>query len=467
MVGLTPSQFWKDEYRYRIGLFLYKIKNKSNFTLSKGNKSVKLLLSLNQYNSLKEAFDKGDSTALNNFVFADQKNNQYKGTGRFEKTSEFGGGGGSTDKHSTFESAQCVYNAALMIPTTGYKKYKFTIEKLQAAFRSTDTKVSESRFKSIKDLSELWKISSELGAVYLKSKFPKYFGSGYQHHRASSELVEHINKQFNKINRIEKVFEQINKWSPADIWMVDRHYIKDFKKELKTTENFIQLNKLLEKSIKEKKLLGVSLKQMKRSTTLLWRNYSPFTTGIAQPSFKFKSFSLGLVSFTNSKNTHLFYEGGEFLFRYKDGYFIGEVISKNSREGSVSGQNGPKSTIGKYAKDYLGKATTSGSNVLTIILDSPASDGYTTLMDNFYENYKLCIENTGDADYKDKPSFLAAVEDKLYKNDKEWFVSKYIGTEIMSLISQATEENKNKFTTSVLTYATAQSELSAPYIIIK
>jgi hypothetical protein len=456
MANLLPGQFFDhSRYAYRIDLFLDKIRKQSPFTLNVGNKKVIIGADLN---ALAKAFRLRDKNTLKTFPFIDTKTDEeIVGIGKFKKTDEFGRTG-AADVTETTESAQCVYNVALMESSSG-NDYKFGIDSLEKAFKSKSSVVSEKKFSRIKQMPERWIISSESGAKFLKKKFPKYFGFGYQHHRGSKVLVEKIETQFKKINRIDKHFGEVNKWSPADIWMVNGTMISDIVKELENTTNFLELNQLLEEMIANQILLGVSLKQMNDTPTMMWKNYKQ--GGFTPPSYKFEKFLLAKVGFLNSKQTHIFYDGGEIVFKCFSGAgsYSGEILGKRARMGKVSGQWGPKSTIGISAKQHLGRATTGGADILRTFQSGNHIDK-SILYNTFWENYQL----TGDQEYQTKKAFAAALSTK---KDDEWFVSKYMGTEIMSLVHQATPENRNRFLTALLSYASSESENSAPFVIIK
>ena len=459
MANLAPGEFFNhSRYAYRIDLFLDKIRKQSPFTLA--NTTKKVIIRANNLNALERAFKLKDRNALIRFPFVDiNTNEEIIGTGKFEKTNEFGRTD-ATDVTETTESAQCVYNVALMESSSG-NDYKFGIDSLEKAFKSKLSDVSETKFSNIRKMPERWKISSESGAKFLKKKFPKYFGFGYQHHRGSKVLVEKIETQFKKINSGEnKSFGDINKWSPADIWMVDSRKISAFVKELENTTNFLELNRLLEEMIDKQILLGVSLKQMNDNPTMLWKNYK--RGGYTPPSYNYESFSLGKTGFLNSKNTHIFYDGGEIVFKCFSGAgsYSGEILGKRARLGKVAGQAGPDSVIGIIAKRHLGKATTKGAVILKSFTGEDRTIDKTVLYQTFWKNYQL----SGDKEYSDAQTFANAINKE---KDEEWFVSKYMGTEIMSLVNQATPENRNKFLTGLLSYASSESENSAPHLVIK
>ena len=108
------------------------------------------------------------------------------------------------------ESAQCVYAAALWYKNGDYSSK--TLLEVAGKFTETD----EQNDKIANKLSGDWQESSIAIANRMyeergwKSKnFKFYRGKG---------VMSRIEEQFKKLNRIEKEFTNINKWTPADIW---------------------------------------------------------------------------------------------------------------------------------------------------------------------------------------------------------------------------------------------------------
>ena len=125
---------------------------------------------------------------------------------------------------------------------------------------------------------------------------------------------------------------------------------------------------------------------------------------------------------------------------------------------------GPKSVIGIYAKEYFGQSTTSGAEVL-----KRYNSDYSELVKEFYTNYKNADKGGDNPGFMDAESFIRAVTVKS-KQHLAWFVSKFMATEIMAILNTANDDHnntkKNGFITDILSYASSQSENSAPFIEI-
>ena len=181
----------------------------------------------------------------------------FGGSGGLAATS--GQGAGSEITELT-ESAQALYAAAKWNRTRDYSD-----EDLKRA--STYVDVSEDIKKILKDLPSLWRNSCILGAERLSQEFG---GKKYTFHRQST-WVKKLEDHFKVLNRKSgKYFSNINKWSPADIWLVS-----DAGKriDLLQTTSLVELNTKLKEALKSKDIIGVSLKQLVDKVKLSYVNY--------------------------------------------------------------------------------------------------------------------------------------------------------------------------------------------------
>ena len=456
--NLAPNELLRPDKMWTRSLFLTKFKNGEPFTLHKGQRKVTLESDRASIAALEKAFKgRGDATALNDFEFVDTNGNRYTGTGRFQKTNEFGstgglGGGSRTTK--TTESAQCIYNVALILKNG--VGYKFTIEHLEEAFKSNKTQISERSWKKIKDINGNWKESSELIAQELRLKLPLYFKTNMEHHHQSS-FVAAIEARFKLINGIisPKQFGNINKWNPADIWIVKSGYKSTFLQELKKTETFIQINRLLEQGIIDKKLIGVSLKMAVRTATLEYVNHKQ--GGWTPPSYEYESHNLSPRHFMKSNNGTIIYDSGQIVFRTVRGpsAFNGEILGKRARHGKISGQHGTQSALGIYGDKYLNATFEREAIVLSKHLNTPEKS-----LEKFWRYYLLTGDKSFDNSNSGKNDFI----DKVSEKDVQWYVSKYKATELMAALAPASKEDKDKFVTACICYASSQSENSAPFV---
>ena len=155
------------------------------------------------------------------------------------------------------ESAQCLY-AALAFRSLGRK------------IKETDVSVSnfekcklfidvDAKFEDMVNIADDWVASSIKGANELYSKVSK--NVKWTFHRGSQK-VNLIESKFKELNRKEKLFSNINKWSPADFYLVGSSMGETDWKSIKDVTTIKGLNQLMIQFIDENKLMGVSLKKI-------------------------------------------------------------------------------------------------------------------------------------------------------------------------------------------------------------
>ena len=125
------------------------------------------------------------------------------------KSKTSGGSGAGADITKLGESAQCVYAAAKF-----YNDGDYSSESLLKSARGF-TETDEQDTKIANDLTGDWQESSVAIAERL---FLEFSGKNYTFYRGKDFMTKVENK-FASLNRIEREFTNINKWSPADIYM--------------------------------------------------------------------------------------------------------------------------------------------------------------------------------------------------------------------------------------------------------
>ena len=181
-----------------------------------------------------------------------------------------GGARGGTRIANLGEGSQCIYAAVafgLGKNITQRDITKTNIEKYKKKF-DIDSTVDE----ILDDLPEIWMNSSILGANKLFDNFFKVNGK-FTFHKASkdagSKIVRKINELFQKFKKDEGLSLNINKWNPADFWLVSSEFDIKILEDEKTMEGF---NQQIQKQLLNNKLIGISLKQMGGKATLTINN---------------------------------------------------------------------------------------------------------------------------------------------------------------------------------------------------
>lgn len=186
------------------------------------------------------------------------------------KAPQGGGARGGTRIANLGEGSQCIYAAVafgLGRNITQRDISKTNIEKYKNKF-DIDSTVDE----ILDDLPEIWMNSSILGANKLFDKFFKVNGK-FTFHKGSkdagSKIVRKINELFQKFKKDEGLSLNINKWNPADFWLVSSEFDIQILEDEKTMEGF---NQQIQKQLLNNKLIGISLKQMGGKATLTINN---------------------------------------------------------------------------------------------------------------------------------------------------------------------------------------------------
>jgi len=95
--------------------------------------------------------------------------------------------------------------------------------------------------------------------------------------KTGDNIMTKIAKLFSYANKREKSFGDVNKWSPADIYLASDKADKVIEKELKVAEkayNFQQLNECINDLIDKGELIGLSLKKSVKSASLYRINFT-------------------------------------------------------------------------------------------------------------------------------------------------------------------------------------------------
>lgn len=392
--SLTFGEIVRPDRAYRADLFITKYKSGEPFETTGGDKVVL------QYDpSVEKAIRTGNSKGLPTKALK-TLDGQELTFGKLKKTAEFGGGrgsGGGSDNTRATESAQCVY-AQLMWdnPNT-----KFSPDELKSAFQKTNT---DAKLDEILLNDDQWIASSINGARILHKVLKK---KQYTWHRGS-QWVSKLEEVFKKLNSEEKLFSNVNKWTPADIWAVARG--AENKYNIHGAKSFSELNNELLKAYAARDIMGISLKKIGKKPKLSQVNFrAPFVP----PKFIKQTF--GKKNFYGAKDGYLYGSGG-FQIQFRTfPTFQCEIVGKKAKHGKVS-----YGGISDAMKDATGRPLTNKKVVEQMLKNKPDM-----FYDNFWKNYSMTSE-------KDSKETLMA---NLQKKDFEWNVSKYMVLELFTAIN--------------------------------
>jgi hypothetical protein len=420
--SLTFAEITRDDRAFRADLFLKKYQTFEPFETTDGKQVV-----LKYNKEIEKAIFSKDSK-LARSVGLETMDGEKISFGKLKKTEEFGGGrgsGGGSDNTRATESAQCVYLQAIWDnPNT-----KFTPDDIRNAFSRTHT---DAKVDEVLLGDEAW-ISSSIDTAKSLHKVLKK--KTYSFHRGSA-WVNALEKKFKELNREEKAFQNVNKWTPADIWMVAKG--AETKYDIQGAKSLQYLNNELLKAFAERDILGVSLKKVSGRLRLTQVNYkAPFK------SPKFTKVSYGKRDFFKSKDGYIMYGGGEIQFRTFP-TFQCEIIGKAAKHGKVS-QGGIDAAL---------YATTTSRLENRKQLEASIKKDREGFLDKFYNFY------TGTTN---KPVSREDFGKELSSKNIEWLVSKYYVTTLFTMVKGREQE----FMTYLYRVAKSQSKLSAVHLKVQ
>jgi len=417
--SLTFAEITRNDREFRLELFVKMYKTNQPFTLTDGTNVVF------KYNAAIEGALRSGNSKLANSIKLEMLDGTKLAFGKLSKTAEFGGGsgsGGGAKLTREAESAQCVYLQAIYDDP----KTLFSPDALALAYRKCHV---DSTLEDVLGVPDVWKNSSIGIARKLSKSLTK---KRYSFHRGSS-WVAILESKFKELNRNEKVFGNINKWSPADIYMVAEGAENRY--DISGAQTIQYLNNELLKAYAARDIMGVSLKKTTGKVKLSSINYKkPFK------SPKFSSLSYGKRNFFNSKDGYVLYVGGEIQFRTFP-TFQCEIIGKDAKHGKVS-HGGIDSAL--YAT--VRKTTENRTELENYIKKD--LDGF---LDKFYNVYSTAINNPLNRD-----EFMSNIKKKKF----DWLVSKYYVTTIFSMIKGKEQE----FMALLYRVAKSESKLSAVHL---
>jgi len=352
-----------------------------------------------------------------------------------------GGSGAGAEVTKLAESAQALYAAlAFNVLKRQITNKDLTKENFKKALETADT--DEKFEKLINDLPDDWIESSISGANAL---YKKYGGKGkYTFHRGS-KLVETIEKIFTTINRQERAFGNLNKWSPADIYMIaDKSAIRDISEE-KTLKG---LNEKMFECIQKNTVIGVSLKKNETGTAKLSEKNFPTDSKITTASFRGTS--------TNLDAMDGYIKWGLAVSEKIQFRSFGGETSLTGWQGEIKGASANQGKVSLGPLNYILKRH--GFKELPSSLESARlaeqnSDKHAEDIAKMMVEYKLI-----------KSSEVSAMTKTIQTKSNKYRYSKYLVLKLLLEMERAPKDKADEVVKDIYLYASSQASFSAPYI---
>lgn len=444
MAKLNAADFFKEATASRPDrkrIFLDKYKNGEPFTMNSGI-NVVFKFDKKVYEQVAGLIP-GDNKGYAAVVLLGTDNKRYKMTD-LAKTKEFGGGGGSgagAENTKMNESSVCMwcavyksYGAADL--ATVIKNYK----------KVTDAYITDEKdVNMISQTDQAWLDHYERTAEFLVNGL---FKQGEWVFHRGSELVNEINNKFKEVNKkMSTPFANINKWSPADIWVSK----KGFKLDLSKVMFMDDLNRYLINELKNRNLIGISLK--KTANSIHQTNYN---VGEKRPPMYFDGYRVMSTkkdaNIFSSKDVYIVGKGEDTIdmqvrsFDDLSGY-QGELIGAVAKYGKIA--HGPMNMIlGDLGLETLPEQQ-------TIVTKARNKDA--NLAKELYKTFSKYASPGMSED-----QFLTIINSKNTKAD--WLFSKYLGVKLIDILMTAKQSQRDEFVQGALGYALSNTKHSAPFI---
>lgn len=454
MASLSPSELYKEGRGERIIEFIRRYENNIPFELVSGGTII-----LKYDKTIADVIKNKRTWNTQNHSLTDM-NDVPIAWNKLQKTEAFGGGKGSgagAAATNINESAQCVYLEAYQA------KYKnnsvnatdiiFTTDELKASFNSSLLYVNTT--DDIIALDDTWVKSSKAIAYTFFNNIADKNKKYVFHHR--SGFIDTISNKFAELNsKDKKIFSNINKWNPSDIWAIEINKINDISTTINNCSTLVELNQTIYKLLKSKKLIGLSLKKTTGKTS--HHKYLNFNSKSSYLNYEFLRFTSSPNGFFASKDMYIIFDGGKLQFHNFGGTTVQGQISGTAAFGGKVGQG----TIMLIIKRLAGKENTKDNtrfvfrkDDLLKILSNTKSVEFEELIKNYlYEEYsKVTIGNKLTSD-----KFLAECK----KRDKLWLFSKIYTIQLMNIIKKYKIEQHFLF--SALSYAGSEDKMSSSFV---
>ena len=369
---------------------------------------------------------------------------------KIKKTQEFGsntGSGAGAKATEMFESAAC-WMTALAYKHKGLPVgYVLKESDFDAVKSHVDTTATQKECFMFLNNNSDWMTSTIKTANKLYDT-QEFKNTSFHFYRGKS-VVDTVEEHFKVVNKNEeRPFSNVNKWTPADIYMCDCNFDST---SITDTVNFADLNLQMMKLIKEKKLIGVSLKGLgSGEANISKKNF------IGGPKKQERTFSgMRAKSLFGSMDVYFTASPGniEVQFRATD-------TAGKTWQGEVMGESAKHGKIGGGVLDNVLKKVLGNTNGLFKKTGYTKTSAIASAADNLDDEIlKLAVANK-DMFTDDEDVTLTNISGM----PKKWKFAKYMGLVLADIMRTASKKDQDDIATKLYLYATSESDESAPYI---
>lgn len=441
MTALRPGELSKPNSKTkepRIDILKHAVINGITLALAKDNSEIKFANTPENIT----AVDNFDGKTPLNLVTVD---GQTVSSSKIGKSAIFGGGagaGGGTENTAQTESGQCLWLAAML--EYGNQPIEFfTPSILKKAMNRID--VGKTSFDEMVSMDSAWQVSAYLSAQKIIKA--GYATKKHKLHRDSSTMnyiYKTAKKQAFKNSGISALTD--DKWNPGDIWAIEDGV--DLKKELDTS-SIGALNTSLLRLFKERKVVGISLKLVKKEAKAKEYNVE----GSPQ-SHKFVSGAVKTQrgTFFSNKGGTVQFSGGTMEIRPNN--YLGankiEIMGKTARGGGAGW-----GVIMAAGKRYLNVNIPAHGSIKRIA--QKLASGKNKRSELYFYKMAKSADASLTFDY-----YMEEIRNK----DAGWFSAKLAAVMIVHYLNNNKGRKADSFVNAIVNYAASSSDDSSAFVKI-
>ena len=366
------------------------------------------------------------------------------------KSPAFGGKGqgqGATGNTAKGESLQCLYLAAMLRERGKPDFPHFTPELLKDSYNDIDV---DATFVEIMKIDPAWHYSAYVSAEYLIDK--KFVNKKHIFHRGSSVMKKIYNMKKTAFKNSNKPVLTDDKWNPGDIWAVEKGVNISSVLDDSSIEN---LNASLIKAYKDKKIIGISLKQVNSLKKKAKHTEYNLTTA-EQDSHKFSSVKLKSdgSTFWKSKYGFIFFDGSRKMDMRAPANFAAlnvEIQGKGARGGRAG-----YSQIEYAAKVYMNKTLPTNRQ---LVADARSMEGGKN-KSKAEAFYKMLSKIHSDIK---KDEFMSGIAE----SDGGRIHANLGITYIADALMRSNQTQRDKFVSHLINYAGSKSSDASVYVKVE
>ena len=398
---------------------------------------------------------------------------------RLEIKPTAGGSGAGAIETAKNESLQALFCALRWNMNENLTANNWSLDALQTQYSVNcdlnPTSLWSNNIEVLLTVNPKWIESHIKGANLIYHKVREINSSKtYKFHRGSN-VVKQIENTFKRCDKIYpggKNFSDLNKWSPADIYIISNEFITSGLSQLTASPSLEVLNQKMQEYFDSGDLIGISLKKIE-SGDGRWsvKNHKNIPKDVSQVSFRglegtFKSIDV-YVKWGTAKEDRI-----QFRNTGSDLSWQGEIKGLSAAQGKIGGGI----VDGYIEKLFPGKSLGVKSGNASIKTKTHPTRASASIRTDVTDDiFNLCKELKPKHpnflnDFVDDPQTKVNIStgvpdpnDNKSEKGHSWRYSKYINLKLAKIIDGLTPAQRDQLVRSWYYYAASQSDLSAVY----